>query len=94
MRYEPNRAAEPEIAAYPGTQAVLRTAAGVARIEIRAAAPHKTGYYRRHLSARGTRVLIGDPFWHLVEFGSVNNPPYAPVRRGIRAAGLTFIDHK
>ena len=27
-------------------------------------------------------------FGHLVEFGSVNNPPYAPIRSGVQAAGL------
>lgn len=25
---------------------------------------------------------------HLAEWGSINNPPFAPLRRGIRAAGL------
>lgn len=34
------------------------------------------------------RVITTDPFWHLIEFGSMNNPPYAPIRRGVRAAGL------
>ena len=27
---------------------------------------------------------------HLDEYGSITNPPYAPVRRGIHAAGLPF----
>ena len=34
------------------------------------------------------RILSTDPFWHLIEWGSVNNPAYAPLRRGARAAGL------
>lgn len=29
-----------------------------------------------------------DPFWHLIEFGSANNPAYAPLRRAVQAAGL------
>ena len=29
---------------------------------------------------------------HLLEFGSKNNPPHAPLRRGVQAAGLRFID--
>lgn len=29
---------------------------------------------------------------HLIEFGSINNPPYAPLRRGAQAAGLRFAD--
>ena len=37
-----------------------------------------------------TRMRVGntDPFFHLTEFGSVNNPTYAPLRRGVRRAGL------
>lgn len=34
------------------------------------------------------KVATRDPFGHLVEWGSQNNPPYAPLRRGVRAAGL------
>lgn len=29
---------------------------------------------------------------HLIEYGSKNNPPYAPLRRGVTAAGLRFAD--
>lgn len=47
-----------------------------------------TGYYKRKLKRRGNRVIAGDPFWHLVEYGSVHNPPYAPLRRGVLAVGL------
>lgn len=32
------------------------------------------------------------PVWHIVEFGSVNNPPYAPLRRGALAIGVDFRD--
>jgi hypothetical protein len=34
------------------------------------------------------RVGNVDPFFHLTEFGSVNNPPYAPLRKGVTSAGL------
>jgi hypothetical protein len=34
------------------------------------------------------RVVNTDHGGHLTEFGSVNNPPLAPLRRGVRAAGL------
>ena len=35
-------------------------------------------------------VTLGNtnPFFHIHEWGSVNNPPYAPLRRAVRAAGL------
>lgn len=39
------------------------------------------------------RLVNTDPFFHLTEFGSVNNPPFAPLRRGVRAAGLDLQEH-
>jgi hypothetical protein len=53
-----------------------------------------TGAAHRSLSlvtdANGVRLQSSDPFWHLIEFGSMNNPAYSPLRRGVRAAGLTL----
>lgn len=37
------------------------------------------------------RVGNTDPFFHLIEFGSINNPAYAPLRRGVLTAGLRLI---
>lgn len=37
-------------------------------------------------------VLSTDPFAHLVEFGSINNVAYAPLRRGVEATGLKVTD--
>lgn len=34
------------------------------------------------------RIVNTDHAGHLVEWGSANNPPHAPLRRGARAAGL------
>ena len=65
--------------------------AGVARAvvpTVKSAAPHVTGAYERSIRAVGNRVETTDPFGHIVEWGSVNSPPYAPLRRGIHAAGL------
>lgn len=39
-------------------------------------------------SIEGVRVVNTDHAGHLMEFGSANNPPHAPLRRGVRAAGL------
>lgn len=38
----------------------------------------------------GQTITVGsdNPFFHLFEWGSVNNSPYAPLRRAVRAAGL------
>lgn len=39
-------------------------------------------------------VSSSDAFAHLVEFGSVNNPPYAPFRRGAESLGLRVEDSR
>lgn len=36
----------------------------------------------------GARLVNTDHGGHLMEWGSKNNPPHAPLRRGVRAAGL------
>lgn len=68
-------------------QAVARLAEDVAQ-NARDVAPVHTGAYRDSIKTEGSVVYSDDPFGHLVEFGSVNNPAYAPLRRGAEAAGL------
>lgn len=87
-RFVRNPAFLAELAHSAGVIAHLATATGVVAAAVRAIAPDETGYYKRRVKARGTRVVAEDFGWHWVEFGSSNNPPYAPLRRGIRAAGL------
>lgn len=48
----------------------------------------ETGYFARSLRTSGNRIETTDPFGHLIEFGSQNNAAYAPLRRGVRIAGL------
>lgn len=36
----------------------------------------------------GVHLVLTGHGAHLVEFGSQNNPPHAPLRRGVSAAGL------
>lgn len=54
-----------------------------------------SGYYMRRFQVRkyrnGYRVVNVDPFAHLVEWGSVNNPAYAPIRRAVRTSGLRYV---
>ncbi len=40
----------------------------------------------------GARITNTDHAAHLAEFGSRNNPPHAPLRRGARAAGLNLTE--
>lgn len=84
-----NPAAARELAQDDTFQAGLAKIAADAAEQVKAAAPTGgTGYYRRHVRAHGTQIQLSDPFWHLVEFGSIHNIPYAPLRRGMHAAGL------
>lgn len=43
-------------------------------------------------NADGVTVANTDYGAHLQEYGSKNNPPHAPLRRGARAAGLRLTD--
>lgn len=53
--------------------------------------PMRHGWFKRSIHSTPFRhywrVYSDDPFGHLVEFGSVKNPAYAPFRRVLRAAG-------
>lgn len=78
------------------TKAVSRSVKSVAR--------YRTGYFKRSIkplrprldSRRGWvgRVITTDPFWHLEEFGSINNPPNRSFELGVHAAGLEFHDRR
>ena len=54
--------------------------------------PDNTGHYDRSVhtfnTGQHTGVAVDDVAAHIIEWGSVNNPPYASIRRGVRAAGL------
>lgn len=95
VRFRRNPLFERQMRADPGYESGLAKIAGRGADKIRAAAPTGgTGYYRRSVRSQGTSIVISDPFWHLIEWGSANNPPYAPIRRGIRAAGLHLKDDR
>jgi hypothetical protein len=91
VRYRPNPLFEEEVRAQAEHQRGMRKITKGVAASVRVAAPHVTGYYERRVKAQGTRVRALDVFWHLVEFGSANNRPYGPLRRGVRAAGLRFV---
>lgn len=91
FRYRANPFFEEEVRAQAKHQQGMRKITKEAAAVVRSVSPRKTGYYVRRVKAWGTRVVAGDRFWHIVEFGSVNNPPYAPLRRGMRAAGIRLV---
>ncbi len=75
------------------TQGMARETVVVADAIKAAARPFRdTGNYIDKVETRGTRVHLEPHFAHLIELGSVNNPPQANVRRGVTAAGHRFED--
>jgi hypothetical protein len=88
----------------PGFRAAQRAAAEEIVRQARAVAPDggtHPGYREslgvtdgRHLGvAQGEiRAETTDFAGWIIEHGSINNPPYAPLRRGARAAGLRLRD--
>lgn len=56
---------------------------------------HHHGQYKESFYVRSYRsswqVWNGDPFAHLMEWGSVRNPAYAPIRRAVRASGMRYV---
>jgi hypothetical protein len=87
-RYIPNPAFKAELMAEPSYQRAMHSTANEVARYVRASAPVQTGYYRRSIKTRGATVYSTDSFAHLIEWGSSRNPAYAPLRRGVRAAGL------
>lgn len=86
--FRPNPRLAAELKQDPGVRDELRQQANAAAGIVRSLTPHAPESYT--VSADGESVTLGtsDSVGHLVEWGSVNNPPYAPLRRGVRAAGL------
>jgi hypothetical protein len=93
MRFRRNAEAEAELARDPAVVHELEQKALEARRKIELIAPSgPTGLYKRSIVVfrDGDAVAVGSTDFaaHLIEWGSVNNAPYAPIRRGVRAAGL------
>lgn len=92
MRFRRNTRFERDVRRSPRFQAVRRAAARAIKQNAEAIAPHGSGTYADSIEADDSRVWTTDPAGHIVEFGSINNPAYAPLRRGARAAGLRLED--
>lgn len=59
-------------------------------------APKDTGHYARsfYVDEQEGTLNNSDIAAHLIEFGSINNPTYAPLRRAVRAAGYRLVETK
>jgi hypothetical protein len=96
IRFTPNPAFEAELAADPATHGAMVSFGRTALAGAQAAAPVRTGRYRDSLEllddGEQVALISTSSLWGLIEYGSVNNSPSAPLRRGVEAAGLPFSD--
>lgn len=88
MRFVPNHGFERHARQQIVYKAAMAAKAKLVAARVRQVAPRDTGAYARSIGTDGDRVITHDPFWHLIEYGSANNPPHAPLRRGVRSVGL------
>lgn len=96
MKYVPNPAFEAELKREQGVRDELGRRARSAQ---RAAQTiglslGGTGAYARSVFADDNRLLTTDPAGHIIEWGSINNPPYAPLRRAVETVGASFVDER
>ena len=92
--FRPNPRAADELADQPSVRAHLEataTEAGQATRRI-AATFARTRAFERSIEVAGARVLTTDRAGPLIEFGSANNPPYAPLRRAAIEVGARVVD--
>lgn len=94
MSFIPNPDFVDELEADPETVTCMEDFANTALDAARAVSPSKTFSDRLSVEVNGSDVaLVSDwSLWAIIEYGSVNNPPYAPMRLGLQAAGLTLTD--
>lgn len=85
----------------PAVGELITLLAGDVAEAVVAVAPVHTGAYRDSIRSRPAELVKGvwrakvestDPKAHLVEWGSVNNPPYRPMTAGALAMGLRVED--
>lgn len=76
----------------PEVRLEIERQAGHAASKVEAVAPRDTGDYAESIETfsdgRTVGVTSTDFAAHIIEWGSVNNPPFAPLRRGVQAAGF------
>lgn len=90
-RYVPKPGIEEELASSLGMRNLMDDTTRPVAAAVRQSSPRRSGRYRRSITTGVTleddgwhgRVGSTDFAWHMVEYGSVNNPTYAPLRRGL-----------
>lgn len=94
----PNKSFPAELEREPEYTSGLAGETEKAAAAARSFAPVRTGAYRDSIQVvkDGRKVYLSakDFKANWIEFGSINNPPSAPLRRGVRAAGLKYVADK
>lgn len=88
----PNPDFEELLSADPETKAAMDSFKEAALAGAQAAAPVRTGRYRDSLFIDEEGLGTTSGIWSEIEYGSVNDSPSAPLRRGVEAAGVEWVD--
>lgn len=102
-RYVENPGWQIRVLKDPLARAAIKYAAASTLKSINANTPVVTGEYQAYWEettkvrssqsadfTASAKIETSDAIWHIIEYGSVNNPPYAPIRRGVEANGLRW----
>jgi hypothetical protein len=101
VRFIENPGAIDELITSDQAGAFLVDAAGKVKAETERVAPHHTGYYGGTIAVGSPRLedgkLVVDVYStdfaaSIIEFGSMNNPPYRPLTLGATNLGLEVKD--
>lgn len=91
-----NRSLEADLARQAGVRRALEQKAEQAAVRARVIGagigrgpedPADAVEYEDTIRTDGATLYTDDPAGHLIEYGSVNNPPYAPLRKAAEAVG-------
>jgi hypothetical protein len=102
VRFTPNPAGIVDLMTDPGMKLLVVGATAAVRDEAEAGSPRRTGHFATSFTTEVETTATGpvgtlgnsDVGAAAIEFGSVNNPPYAPIRRAVRATGLRLQDSR
>lgn len=99
MRFRLNRSGVDALTRSPQVFGHLSAQGTAVAAAVSGLAPKRSGRFARSIrvtaprpTAQGAEVTVySDDFAaHIVEFGSINNPPYSPFRRAAASLGLTL----
>lgn len=96
MAFRRNRDFAKDLARDPAVKAILRRRALDALSAARGIASTiaDTGDYKDSLEVSEERLLTKDPAGHIIEWGSVDTPVFAPLRKAVVQVGARYEDQR